>query len=146
AIFENVDLIPSHLDLIYVDLDLGATVARERRLRKAIDPILSRYDIVVCDCPPNLTIPTQNALAVATHYVVPISPDFLSAVGVGQFLGRIKEIAESLDTSLKLAGIVLSRVGRASEHRAETEASIRAAFKTDVLDQKIKERSSVSKS
>src|SRR5205814_1774387 len=81
-VFPNVDLIPSHLDLFTIDLDLASAMAREKKLQKALKPIIDNYQVVVCDCPPNLTVPTQNALALSTHYVVPISPDFLSGLGI----------------------------------------------------------------
>src|SRR5262249_24304934 len=83
VVFPSVDLIPSHLDLFTIDLDMGSAAAREFRLRKAIKPVVDDYDVIVCDCPPNLTLPTQNALAISTHYVIPISPDFLSGLGIG---------------------------------------------------------------
>jgi chromosome partitioning protein len=70
SVFPNVDLIPSHLDLFTVDLDLAGATARERKLEKALKPILNDYEVIICDCPPNLTLPTQNALAVSTHYIV----------------------------------------------------------------------------
>lgn len=72
GVMEGIDLIPSHLDLFTVDLDLAGAINRERRLEKAIKGVVGNYDLVVCDCPPNLTIPTQNALAISTHYVVPV--------------------------------------------------------------------------
>jgi chromosome partitioning protein len=89
-VFLNVDLIPSHLDLFTIDLDLASAMAREKKLQKALKPIIDDYEIVVCDCPPNLTVPTQNALALSTHYVVPISPDFLSGLGIGLLLNRVR--------------------------------------------------------
>src|SRR5439155_1360252 len=88
-VFKNVDLLPSHLELITIDLDLASSTAREFKLRKAIKPLFSVYDLVICDCPPNLTLPTQNALAFCSHYVVPVSPDFLSSIGIGLLQNRI---------------------------------------------------------
>ncbi len=144
AVFPGVDLIPSHLDLFSVDLDLAGATGREFRLRKAIQPILSSYDVVVCDCPPNLTIPTQNALAASTHYVVPISPDYLSGIGVGILLTRVKRFCAELDHSLKFAGIVISRVGRPAEHRTQTVNALRQQFGGEVLSSELKERVAVS--
>ena len=89
-VFPNVNLLPSHLDLITIDLDLSSAVARELKLRRALKPVIDKYAIIVCDCPPNLTIPTQNALACSTHYVVPVSPDFLSGIGVRGLRSRIR--------------------------------------------------------
>ena len=144
-VFANVDLIPSHVDLFLVDLDLASAPAREMRLKKALKPVMDHYDIIVCDCPPNLTIPTQNALAMSTHYVVPISPDFLSSLGVALLLSRVKQLAQDLDHDLEHAGIVISRVGRPARSRVETVASLRKQFKKTVLLEELKERASVSK-
>jgi chromosome partitioning protein len=146
AVFPNVDLIPSHLDLFTVDLDLGGVTARELRLRKALASIQGDYDIIVCDCPPNLTIPTQNALAVSSHYVVPISPDFLSGLGIGLLITRIREFSADLTHNIELAGVVISRVGRAAHHRAGIIAALRQQFGTQVLPVEIQERVAVSES
>ncbi|MEQ8251550.1 MAG: ParA family protein [Oceanibaculum nanhaiense] len=145
-IFKNVDLIPSHLDLFTVDLDIGSRVARERLLKKHLNPVMENYDVIVCDCPPNLTLPTQNALAISTHYVVPVSPDFLSSLGIALLMKRVASFASDLDVNIANAGIVLSRVGRPSTFREQTTQSIRDAFGNDVLTTEIRERSSVAES
>ena len=142
--FAGVDLIPSHIDLFTVDLDLAGATARERRLSKALRPVKDKYDIIVCDCPPNLTIPTQNALAISDHYVVPISLDFLSGLGVGLLINRVKSLCEDLEHNINHAGIVISRVGRPATHRAQTETTLRATFGGLVLDETITERVKVS--
>lgn len=144
SVFQGVDLLPSHLDLFSIDLDLASTTARESKLKRALKDVSDRYDIIICDCPPNLTIPTQNSLAMSTHFVVPVSPDFLSALGIGILLNRIKEFCEDLQHDLVHVGIVLSRVGRPAQHRTEITEDIRNKFGTLVLDTEIKERASVS--
>lgn len=144
----KVDLIPSHLDLFTIDLDLGAAAARETLLRRAIKDIVPKYDIVICDCPPNLTIPTQNALALSTHYVVPVSPDFLSSLGISLLISRVEKFSTDLERPIQHAGIILSRVGRPSYFREQTITTLRAnqTFGGRVLAAAIKERSSVSES
>lgn len=141
-VFLNVDLLPSHLDLFTVDLDMGGAPAREQRLKKALKDVMANYDVIVCDCPPNLTIPTQNALAVCTHYVVPVSPDFLSSLGIGLLLGRVKKLSEDLDNPIENAGIVISRVGRTSYYRQQTIETLRQNF-DNVFDTTLTERSDV---
>ncbi len=145
-VFKNVDLIPSHIDLFTVDLDLAGASFRETRLRKSLKDVIDDYDVVICDCPPNLTIPTQNALAFSTHYVVPVSLDFLSAIGVGLLLKRVEEFSGDLEHDLQKAGIIISRVGRPAIHREETEAALRQQFGNDVIKALIHERVAVSKS
>lgn len=143
-VWKNVDLIPSHVELFTIDLELAAATARETKLRKALTPIMGQYDMIVCDCPPNLTIPTQNALAVCTHYLVPISPDFLSAIGVGLLLTQVKKFCDDMQVDPKLAGMVLSRIGRPAIHRQLTANSLREQFKGSVFTAEIHERVAVS--
>lgn len=143
-VFQGVDLIPSHLDLFTVDLDLASAAGREIKLRRSLEPILDEYDVVVCDCPPNLTIPTQNALAASTHFVVPISPDYLSGLGVGILLRRVRNFCDDIQHKLDLAGMVISRVGRPAQHRTETVNALRTRFGEDVLKTQITERVAVS--
>lgn len=145
-VFPNVDLIPSHLDLFTIDLDLGSEVARETRLRRALKDVIGDYQIIICDCPPNLTIPTQNALALSTHYMVPVSPDFLSSLGIALLISRVKKLSEALENPIKHTGIVMSRVGRPSYFREQTVQTLRSTFKDKVFDSEIRERSAVSES
>lgn len=144
GVFKNVDLIPSHLDLFTIDLDLGADVARETRLRRALKDLVPEYEMIVCDCPPNLTIPTQNALAFSTHYIVPVSPDFLSSLGIGLLLSRVTKLSEALENPIAHAGIVMSRVGRPSSFRQQTIQTLKDTFGDKVFTAQIKERSAIS--
>lgn len=143
-VFLNVDLIPSHLDLFTVDLDLAGLTAREFQLKKSIKDHLAEYDVIICDCPPNLTLPTQNALAISTHYVVPVSLDYLSVLGIGLLLNRINVLSSDLDVNLQNAGVIISRVGRPARHRQETEAVVRSQLGASVLQGKITDRVSIS--
>lgn len=143
-VFENVDLIPSHLELYTADIDLASAPARERRLSRAIEPIQNEYEYIIIDCPPNLNIATQNALASSDYYVVPVSPDYLSAIGVGLLLSRIDEIAADLDHSVTNAGIVFSRVGRPSYHREAIKNDLRAKLAKLMINNEIKERTAYS--
>jgi chromosome partitioning protein len=146
SVFKSVDLIPSHLDLFTIDLELGSEIARETRLRRALKDVIPKYDIVICDCPPNLTIPTQNAIALSTHYVVPVSPDFLSSLGIALLLTRVQKLSDDLERPIQHTGIIMSRVGRPSYFREQTVQTLRATFGNKVFETEIRERSSVSES
>jgi chromosome partitioning protein len=76
--------------------------------------------------------------------MVPISPDYLSGIGVGLLLKRVKELTEDLEHSLDHVGIIISRVGRPALHREQTVAAIRQQFGEKVLRQEIHERVAVS--
>ena len=143
-VFTNVDLLPSDLSLFTIDLDIGARTARESLLKKSLKKVIDAYEVIVCDCPPNLTLPTQNALAISSHYVVPVSPDFLSSLGIALLMRRIEKFSEDMDLEIINAGIVLSRVGRKSIFRDQTTADLRKEFKHKVLKSEIHERSVVT--
>ena len=142
--WNNVDLVPSHLDLFTVDLDLAGITAREFQLKRSLKDHFSEYDIVICDCPPNLTLPTQNALAISSHYVVPVSIDYLSVLGIGLLLSRVSSLSSDLDVNLANAGIIISRFGRPAKHRADTEEVVRGSFSNAVLEGKIADRAAIS--
>jgi chromosome partitioning protein len=76
--------------------------------------------------------------------VVPVSPDFLSAIGVGLLLSRVKRFCDDMQVEPKLAGVVLSRIGRTAIHRQLTANSLREQFKESVFDAEIRERVAVS--
>ena len=143
-VFPNVDLLPSHLDLFTVDLELGGQTRRESILERKLESTITDYDLIVCDCPPNLTLPTQNALSISSFYVVPVSLDYLSGVGIGLLIQRVERFGQEIQNTLRNAGIVISRVGRPARHREETEGTVRQQFEELVLDPILKERAAVA--
>lgn len=146
SIRPNLDILPATLTMYTLDFSLAGTSGRERKLKKALESIESEYEYIVCDCPPNLNVGTQNALFFSDYFVVPVSPDFLSALGIGLLLGRLNDICEDLDHEIKNLGIVISRVGRPSLHREEIITTLKSDFEELVVDHQIKERSSVGAS
>ena len=140
------DIIPSHLELFTIDFDLASAPLKELKLKKAMSEVLINYDYIILDCPPNLTIPTQNALAFSTHYVVPTGTDYLSALGIALLINRVAKLGEELDNEPALAGIVFSKTGsRPSTVRDDIESSLRrnSKFGDRVIKGKIVERQDV---
>lgn len=140
------DMIPSHLDLFTIDFDLASVALKEIKLKKAMASAVDAYDYVVIDCPPNLTIPTQNALAFSTHYVVPTGTDYLSALGIALLINRVEKLGEELENKPVLAGVVISKTGsRPSSVRDAIEASLRNSgdFGKKVLPGKLIDRQQV---
>src|SRR5258708_219542 len=80
----------------------------------------------------------------STHYVVPVSPDFLSSLGIALLLSRVSKLSDDLEMPIKHAGIVMSRIGRPSYFRSQTIESLRQTFKGTVFDAEIKERAAVA--
>lgn len=105
---ENLDLVPSELDLCTVDADFASVPGRDVMLRKMLAPLRERYDWIFIDCPAQLGALTINALAAADHVLVPMSCDAYSADGLLQirsFVDIVKDINEKLD----ILGVVVTK-------------------------------------
>jgi chromosome partitioning protein len=127
----GLHLVPSHLKLTFLDLDLAARPGRERIFARKLEKVLPGYDIVLCDCPPNLMIGTQNAVFASDWYLVPMQPDFLSSVGLSLLQDRLAYLRKSLEFKLRCLGIVFSRVRRHIHFHQETIERLKSdrAFK-----------------
>lgn len=118
----GLDLIPSNVELLGIDLDLQrktansndlATVAKhyvKQRtiLREALNPIKNEYNYILIDCPPNLYLVTQNALAASDYYVVTALPDHLSTIGLNILRDRVGGLNSDLTNASGLAHIPVS--------------------------------------
>ena len=116
----GLDLIPSHLKLTFLDLDLAARPGRERIFARKLEKILPSYDLVLCDCPPNLMTATQNALYASDWYLVPMQPDFLSSIGLSLLKDRLSYLRKSLEFQIRCLGVIFSRVRRHIQFHQET--------------------------
>ena len=127
----GLDLIPSHLKLTFLDLDLAARPGRERILWRKLEKVSADYDVILCDCPPNLQTATQNALYASDYFLVPMQPDYLSSVGLGLLLDRLDYLKGELEFKIKCLGVVFTRVRRHIAFHQETmdRLPVEKAFK-----------------
>jgi chromosome partitioning protein len=88
---ENLDLIPSHLELTFLDLDLVSVPARESVLKNQLDKADLDYDYILIDCPPNLTLAPQNALIISDYIIVPVVPEIFPAIGLPLLVNRVRK-------------------------------------------------------
>jgi chromosome partitioning protein len=105
---DKLDLLPSSLDLAGAEVELVPAFSRELRLRRAIDDVRSRYDIVLVDCPPSLGLLTINALVAADQVLVPIQCEYYALEGLGQLMRTIQLVTDNLNRDLVLGGVVLT--------------------------------------
>jgi chromosome partitioning protein len=120
----GLDLVPGHLRLTFLDLDLASRPGRERIFARKLEKIAPDYDVVLCDCPPNLQTATQNALYASDAYLVPMQPDYLSSIGLGLLLDRLSYLRTELQFKIRCLGVVFSRVRRHVGFHQETMARL----------------------
>lgn len=117
AIVKNVcninglDLIPSHLELTFLDLDLSGQAGREIILQKQLEKCTTAYDFILIDCPPNLTLAPQNALVVSDYIVVPVIPEFYPSIGLPLLINRVTQLKKRLpNCNVELLGVIFTKV------------------------------------
>ncbi len=105
----QISLLPSSPALAGAEVELVEELARESRLKKAVEPLTGRYDYILIDCPPSLGLLTVNGLVAAKDGVlVPVQCEYLALEGLGQLTKTLQRVRSALFPSLKVRGVVLT--------------------------------------
>jgi chromosome partitioning protein len=121
----GVDVVPASIALAGAEVELASVDARERRLRRLLQPVVPRYDIVFVDCPPSLGLLTVNALTAADAVLVPLQCEYYALEGLTQLLSTIDLVRDHLNPTLGLDGIVLTMSDARTNLSAEVAAEVR---------------------
>ncbi|AZS45340.1 ParA family protein [Microbacterium oleivorans] len=132
---ENLLCAPSTIHLAGAEIELVSQVAREHRLRTALDTYLSEnhVDFVFIDCPPSLGLLTINAFTAATEVLIPIQCEYYALEGLSQLLGSVTMIQKHLNTSLHLSTILLTMYDGRTRLAQQVADEVRTHFPERVL-------------
>ena len=107
-VVDNLDLIPSNMNLSGSEIELIGVEEKEYILKKGIDKIKDKYDFIIMDCPPSLSMLTINALTAATSVLVPIQCEYYALEGLSQLIHTIELVKERLNQKLEIEGVVFT--------------------------------------
>ncbi len=107
-VVENVDLIPSNMNLSGSEIELIGVENKEYILKEITDKIRRKYDYIIMDCPPSLSMLTINALTAATSVLVPIQCEYYALEGLSQLVHTIELVKERLNKRLKIEGVIFT--------------------------------------
>ncbi|AMQ18396.1 ParA family protein [Thermococcus peptonophilus] len=106
SVKENLDLIPSHLNLSAKEIEIINAYNRERRLEKALIPVLPDYDYVLIDNPPSMGIFLVNSLTASDYVLIPLELSYFGVIGMQLMFNLMRMIREETNENLKLLGLV----------------------------------------
>ncbi len=133
-ICEDLDLLPSSIDLAGGEVEFLNLENRERRLRDALLPIIPRYSFILIDCPPSLGILTIMGLAASDSVLIPIQCEYYALEGVARLLDTINLIKRTVNPNFTIAGVLLTMYSRRLNLTKQVEEEVRRYFKNLVFD------------
>lgn len=104
----NLDLVPSHIDLVAAEIELVDRDKREYMLKKALEEVKSEYDYIIIDCAPSLGLITVNALTAADSVIIPIQCEYFALEGLGKLLNTVKNVQKIHNYDLDIEGLLLT--------------------------------------
>ena len=104
----NLDIIPAHIDLVAIEIELVDKDRREYMLKEAVKALREQYDYVVIDCAPSLGLLTLNALTSADSVIIPIQCEYFALEGLGKLLNTVKSVQRIHNSELDIEGLLLT--------------------------------------
>ena len=128
TIVENLDIIPSTVDLAGAEIEMVQMPQREKIIKGILDPIKDSYDFIMIDCPPSLGLITVNSLTASDSVIIPITCEFFSLEGLTQLMNTIKLIKYHLNPSIDIEGVVMTMKDKRSNLTAQVSDEILKFF------------------
>ncbi|MEH6680843.1 MAG: AAA family ATPase [Sediminicola sp.] len=104
----NVDLIPAHIDLVAIEIELVDKENREYMMKQALVGLREMYDYILIDCAPSLGLLTLNALTASDSVIIPIQCEYFALEGLGKLLNTIKSVQKIHNPDLDIEGLLLT--------------------------------------
>jgi len=125
---ENLDLIPSNIDLSAAEVQLVSEVGREYALQRALAPVIDEYDFILIDCQPSLGLLTLNSLTASTEVIIPMATEYFALRGVALLKDTIDKVTSRLNPSLRIVGVLPTMHDPRTLHSREVLESVTGAF------------------
>ena len=125
----GLSIVPTTPALAGAEVELVSVMAREFRMKRALDALRPRFDLILVDCPPSLGLLTVNALAAADEVIIPVQCEYFALEGLSHLAHTIELVQRNLNPRLVLRGVVLTMFDARTNLSREVEAEVRAHFK-----------------
>jgi len=130
----NLDIIPSHINLVGVEIEMVDNPNREYLLKEALEPVRNRYDYIIIDTAPSLGLITLNALTAADSVIIPIQCEYFALEGLGKLLNTIKSVKELHNPGLDIEGMLLTMYDSRLKLSNQVVEEVKKHFEDMVFD------------
>ena len=130
----NLQLIPSHINLVGVEIEMLDVPNRESILKEKISTIRNDYDYIIIDCSPSLGLVTINALTAADSVMIPVQPEFFALEGLGKLLQTIRLVQRNINKSLTIEGFVVTMFDGRTKVHVQVVSELKEHFKDLVFN------------
>jgi len=130
----NLDVIPSHIDLVGAEIEMIGIDRREYRLRDVLQSVKNEYEFIIIDCAPSLGLITVNALVSADSVVIPVQCEYFALEGLGKLLNTIRIVQNGMNPQLTIEGILLTMYDARTAHSNAVVADVKQYCKSIVFD------------
>ncbi|MFK7949132.1 MAG: ParA family protein [Saprospiraceae bacterium] len=141
---ENLDVIPSTLDLSGAEMELINEAGREFILRELFEPLQMEYDYILIDCPPSLGLLTLNALTSSNHVIIPLQTEFLALQGLTKIKQVVDKVRFRLNKKLSIIGVIATMYDKRKVLNRDVVDTIRKYFGDRVFDTMIRDNVSLA--
>jgi chromosome partitioning protein len=129
-----LSLVPSNFDLMGAEVEMVSLMAREGKLRLALQSVRDGYEYIIIDCPPSLGLFTLNSLAACDSVLIPIQCEYYALEGLGQLLETITLVRENLNPELQIEGVLLTMQDRRVKLSEQVISEVRSFFEGQVYN------------
>jgi chromosome partitioning protein len=131
---DNLDLIPSHIDLVGAEIELTNMPNRNKTMKFIIEKISEKYDYIIIDCSPSLGLITVNSLTAADSVIIPVQCEYFALEGLGKLLNTIKIVQSGLNPELEIEGFLLTMYDSRLRLANQVVEEVRKHFQAMVFD------------
>lgn len=133
---ENVDLLPSNIELSALEVMLGNVMSRELIMKDYVEAVRKKYDYILIDCMPSLGMMTINALVAADSVLIPVQAAYLPVKGLQQLIRTIAMVKKRLNRKLVFEGILLTMVDFRTNYARDVAGKVRESYgdKIEIFD------------
>ena len=132
SVMDDLDVIPSNVNLAGAEIDLIDIDDREYILKKIVNSLKEKYDFILLDCPPSLSMLTVNAMTAANTVLVPIQCEYYALEGLSQLIRTINLVKQKLNPELEIEGVVFTMYDARTNLSLQVVENVKANLKQTV--------------